>query len=164
MKVFKETTSYKLISLLDEFKYKKKYINILLITIILYKFQISRFILTKRRVSNNKKIELFFELVKERLYLEKLVETHGIDTTSRIGYSIIKNILLAEINYNSIRFNIEYTISDNEYTIYITVNGRCFNATDENLNIEPIYKTFNDVLYLLFMDIIYILNEIFNTY
>lgn len=164
MQIFKNTLSYKLISLLDEFKVKRKYRNMIILSFYLFRFMILTKIKINRKLSPNKKIDLFFKLVKERIYLENMVQDYKIDGSSKIGYTIIKNILLAEISYGRVRFNIEYGITDDKYTIYITVLNKCFNANEENLKIKSIYDSFDKALELLLSDIGLIFSELLKVY
>lgn len=164
MLFFKETLSYKLVSLLDEAKIKRKYINILLFIINFYKFKISKKSLIKHNLSYNEKIELFIELFKERFYLEQLVRTNFIQAKSKVQYTLNNNILLSEISYDKIRFNIEYTISQDKYCIYITANKISFNASEENLKIKSISEAFETSIWLLFTDWKILINELFQKY
>lgn len=164
MQIFKNTISYKMISLLDEFKVERKYINAIIFSFYLFKFITLTKINIKRKLSPSKKIDLFFKLIKERIYLQNIVQAYNIDGCGKIGYTIINNILLAEISYGRVRFNIEYGMSDDRYTIYITVIDKCFNANEENLKVESIYDTFNTVLDLLLTDIILIFTKLLKVY
>lgn len=162
----KDTMSYKLISLLDEMKIKEKYMNILLFIISFLKFKISKKILLKRKISNNDKIKLFIELFKERFYLEQLIKNTDIKTNSNIQYELNNNILLVEVDYytNKIRINIEYTISQNKYCIFIYTINKNFNINENNLNIKSILEVFETIINILFDECIYLIDKIFKMY
>lgn len=162
----KDTVSYKLISLLDEMKIKEKYMNILLFIINFLKFKISKKILLKRKISNNDKIELFIELFKERFYLDQLIKDTDIKTNSNIQYELNNNILLVEVDYytNKIRINIEYTISQNKYCIFIYTINKNFNINENNLNIKSILEVFETIINILFDECIYLIDKIFTMY
>lgn len=160
---FKERESFKLITLLEEFNIKRKYINIFKILIQFFTFNHSTKKKIKKDISNAEKLYLFIDLYKERFYLENVIVGNNETkfTDSKINYNIINNIIFSEILYDrTIRFYIEYTLGTNEYSIQIAVGDKAFNVDEKKLNNEKIYDTFNSALYLLCEDIKLILSRL----
>lgn len=165
MKFLKKTKSYKIISLLEKIKFEKAYIKIIILIIEYYKFKITNYIQIKRKLSNNKKIELFVKLFEERFYLEQIIRNDNIDYyLSYINYTVNNNIIYANINYNEVILNIEYTINSRDYSIYITAQDKSFNLIDKNLKNKTIYDCFILALKLLYNDILVIITKIITKY
>lgn len=146
---FKQTLSYKLVTLLEELEIKHKYINIFIYWIQLLKFDLSN----KRKINkSDNKIELLFTLFKERFYLEHLRDKYNIGSDSKLVYNIINNIIVCEISYGvNINIHIECGILDDEFSIYVLNQSdhKGVNLTKDNLKLEMYHGICINTLHMM---------------
>lgn len=164
--MFKDTTSFKLVSLIDKIKIQRKYGSIFLYLLYFIKFTLSINLNIYRTSSNNKKIKLFLNLFKERFYLENIIKSYNMNRYSNLNYTMVNDILVADITYikSTIQFHIEYNIIDEDCSIFVITDTRKgINITEDNLSFKLYYDIFISALKLISEEVQLILNVLIYT-
>lgn len=162
MKFFKDTMAYKFVCLLERLQVEHKYLNIFKYILKLIKMnkQIKKKIDKKGHI--DEKIELLYDLFKERLYLETIRDAYEFTGDSEVKYNTINNIIISEIIYTNFKLYIEYTIISNDCNIYVLDNrtNRGLNMSPERLATKENYDVCITILHLLQSEINVILTDI----
>lgn len=162
MNFFKDTMSYKFVTLLEKMEIEHKYLNFIVYLFKLFKFNYIEQIKIKRKTSIQDKLDYMVELFKDRYYLEQLKGQYDIKKTSAMNNNIINNIILSEIAYDTIKIYIEYGLVNGDYSIFILRNSdnKGINLTKNDLNNELNYSIFIKALDILHYEIMLILGDL----
>ena len=164
--MFKDTTSFKLVSLIDKIKIQRKYGSIFLYLLYFIKFALSINLNIYRTNSNRKKIKLFLNLFKERFYLENIIKSYNMNRYSNLNYTMVNDILVTDITYikSTIQFHIEYNIIDEDCSIFVITDTRKgINITEDNLSFKLYYDIFISALKMISEEVQLILNVLIYT-
>lgn len=163
MKFYKETTSYKLVTYLEQFKIRYRYFSIVLYMFYFIVFYITIKIKIKRKSSGKDKLNLFINIFKERFYLEQLKDSYELYNYnySTLKYNIINNNIICNIYYDIVDFYIEYGLSNNTYCIFISTMGKNFNMTERQLANKNLYEMCNEAIKLISNETFFMLQRLF---
>lgn len=161
MLFYKDTTSYKLVTLLEKFRIENKKFNVIKYLFDLYKF---KFIINrkfKKSISHRERLDIFIKLYKDRIFLQQFVDADYIEDDSlNLSYSIIDNNLLSEISFNNIIIKVDFN-TDWQYSIHVSSENGSFNLDINTLKINTFNDIFKDIFYILAYDVYILLLKIF---
>lgn len=162
MNFFKDTKSFKFVTLLEELEIEHKYLNIFKYFIKFIKFNKIEKIKVKKSTSIQDKLDYIADLFKERYYLEQLKGQYDIKKTSGMNNNTINNIIVSEISYDTIRIYVEYGLMDDKYSIFVLrlSDNKGVNLTKNDLNNELNYSICINTINILHYEIRLMLGDI----
>lgn len=165
--MFKDTTSFKLISLLEEMYIKNTILNkfkfIYKLTVYEFKQQV------RLKILKPNLIDLLKEYFKEYFYLNNIIKSKNLNTllknqtmyTNIIGsnYDVIITFISSEIRYS---LYISYDSESDIFKCYIDSNNKNFNITEKNIQSKDIKNIVYEVLNIFNDNISNILTELYH--
>lgn len=168
--MFKNTTSYKIVTILEKMNITNSKLRKLIYLIqSMLKYNIYALSTDMTLKSTNKPIEFFKELFKEYFYIYKIIKDHNIESYSNFIYHMVNNNIIGEIHYDNIGIFIDFNIITDDICIYIDTSKlrkgtKGFNLTEKNLEIFEISDTVYDLLNLFMEDVCLMMSKLIVCY
>lgn len=165
--MFKDTTSFKLISLLEEMSIKNTILNRFkfIYKLMIYKFKQQ----IRLKILKPNLIDLLKEYFKEYFYLNNIIKSKNLNTslknqnmyTNIIGsnYDVIITFISSDIRYS---LYISYDSKSDIFKCYIDSTNKNFNITEKNIQSKDIKNIVCEILNIFNDNISSILTELYH--
>lgn len=166
MNFYKDTKSFELVTILEKANLMNFFNRLKNFILFIFKFETYRFKMKTKinKSSNIQKIDLVIELFKEYFYLQQLINAYNLSIKGEFSYILINDIIICDIKYEDIKFNIEFNISNEANCIFLIDKDRGYNLTEKNIEIFKLTSSLDNLLNTLFCDIEQILLKLYKFY